>query len=41
MVEKVKISSIAQSELEDSSEWYEEAITGLRVLFCRSYLWFF
>ena len=29
MVEKVKISSIAQNEFEDSSEWYEEQSPGL------------
>jgi len=29
MVEIIKISSIAQNELEDSSEWYEEQSIGL------------
>jgi plasmid stabilization system protein ParE len=29
MAEKLKISSIAQNELENSSEWYEEQSTGL------------
>jgi plasmid stabilization system protein ParE len=29
MVEKIKISSVAQNELEDSSEWYEEQSPGL------------
>ena len=29
MTEKIAISSIAQNELEDSSEWYEEQSPGL------------
>lgn len=29
MAEKIKISSIAQNELENSSEWYEEQSIGL------------
>jgi hypothetical protein len=33
MAERVKFSSIAQKELEDSSEWYEEQASGLGVRF--------